>query len=246
MSAGAARRWQRLAPTSDRAPALWRIDLRLPLPEAALADLSSDELARARRLRGGALARRYLGAHWALRCLIAEPAGRAPSALAFETGRHGKPRLRGGEGPGFSLSRRGDVAVLAIGEARAEIGVDVELDLLDGDPLALAEDVFTSSERRVLAGLASVDRPAAFLRGWTRKEACLKALGCGLTLDPRQVEVGLGGPGSDSLRLRLPVGADGADVELASLDLGAGDEGSTTIVISWARWERPDLRSSRA
>ncbi|MFX8762603.1 4'-phosphopantetheinyl transferase superfamily protein, partial [Acinetobacter baumannii] len=33
-----------------------------------------------------------------------------------------------------------------------------------------------------------------FYTGWTRKEACLKALGTGLSLDPREVHVGLRHP----------------------------------------------------
>jgi phosphopantetheinyl transferase len=59
----------------------------------------------------------------------------------------------------------------------------------------LAERVFTDCERAELAAAqlaaADADPPdEVFLRGWTRKEAVLKAAGSGFTWNAREVQVG--------------------------------------------------------
>jgi 4'-phosphopantetheinyl transferase len=52
--------------------------------------------------------------------------------------------------------------------------------------------VFSAAERVALLAMHERDRSRAFMTGWTRKEAYLKARGSGLSADPRLVEVGLG------------------------------------------------------
>ncbi|MFE9482387.1 4'-phosphopantetheinyl transferase family protein [Streptomyces spororaveus] len=61
----------------------------------------------------------------------------------------------------------------------AVVGVDVER--VPARPLTGA---LHPEEEDELALLNPADRPAAFARAWTRKEAVLKALGAGLQTDP--------------------------------------------------------------
>jgi 4'-phosphopantetheinyl transferase len=56
---------------------------------------------------------------------------------------------------------------------------------------AIAGRYFALGEVLQLNSLASADRPAAFLRCWTRKEAILKARGDGLMLPLDSYEVSL-------------------------------------------------------
>jgi 4'-phosphopantetheinyl transferase len=228
---------ERIALPEDASLQLWRIDLRRDLPAEALQALSGAEHARASRLRGEELARRYRHAHAALRLLLAERLAVAPRDLAFAVGSHGKPWLPAYPRVSFSLSRRGDVAVVAIGRGPA-VGVDVELPDARLDALALAQGVCSPSERAALAALPPAERATVFLRAWTRKEACLKAIGCGLTLPPETVEVGL----ERTLRtLLVRTDAGRFELRVQTLDAGAGD----ATVISWAESRAQDLRSSR-
>ena len=168
---------------------LWLVDLDGAAAQAADAWLSPSERQRAARFVFPRDAQRYRAAHVALRQLLWQHAGLAPGA-EFELGAHGKPRLGGPAASGFSLSHSGEQALIAI--ARDDcIGVDIEVLRPVGDALALAEQNFSGAELEALRRVPGGDRLRAFLTGWTRKEACLKAVGWGLSIAPASVDVGL-------------------------------------------------------
>jgi 4'-phosphopantetheinyl transferase len=85
------------------------------------------------------------------------------------------------------LSHCEHLGLVGIADA-GDIGVDIELARPIADIDALAHEHFTTAELAALEATPSGQREIAFLRGWTRKEACLKAVGSGLTAS---VEVGL-------------------------------------------------------
>jgi 4'-phosphopantetheinyl transferase len=179
--------------TSAEPCRLWRIDLDQPVDAAARAALSPEEVARAGRFVFARDRDRYVAAHAALRHLLAASADEAPR-LRFAAGPFGKPRLAGRGGAHFNLSHSQGVALVAI-SAQAEVGVDVEVLRPMPDAQALAGVYFTQAEQQALAachargGDAARDR--AFLVCWSRKEACLKALGTGLELATCGFEVGV-------------------------------------------------------
>ena len=86
----------------------------------------------------------------------------------------------------FSVSRTAGLAVVAV--ARDPIGVDVERIAPLPELAALVEACLDAREAAWFAHLPESERTAFFYRCWTRKEACLKALGVGLTRDPRSVD----------------------------------------------------------
>lgn len=198
---------------------LWRIDLDAGSALEARA-FSTGERARASRFAFERDRVRYLRARHALRALLAAYEDRAPEALDLREGAHGKPFLANGR-HAFNASHAGDVALVAVAHDRA-VGVDVETRLHRGDLLALAGQVFDERECADLASRPADARLDAFLTGWTRKEAVLKALGLGLTVDPRRLHAGL-----DRARLRAQAGAFvagspdfGVDVETVDCDGG--------------------------
>jgi phosphopantetheinyl transferase len=56
---------------------------------------------------------------------------------------------------------------------------------------AMMGQYMSEDECMALLALPASERDMAALRCWTRKEAVLKALGCGLACDPRHITVGL-------------------------------------------------------
>jgi 4'-phosphopantetheinyl transferase len=208
---------------------------------AARALLDAEEVGRADRFRRPADRDRFVGAHAALRAVLAPHAGRPPAELSF--GReacplcgepHGRPRLVGDGadagadvGVHFSLSHTDGVAAIAV--ARRPVGVDVESTARQAD-LDDLDGALHPSERRAVSALPAADRRLAVLRCWVRKEAYLKAIGTGLGLDPATVDVGLAGHDAPQ--------ADAGPDRWVLTDLPAGD-GHVAAVAGMAATDTP-------
>ena len=85
------------------------------------------------------------------------------------------------------------------------------------DAAQLAEAHFTEDECEALALLHGPERERAFLHCWTRKEACLKAVGLGLGLDTRCFHVGIE---ADARSVWLPATVGSQRIALSSFALG--------------------------
>jgi len=168
---------------------LWLIglDARCDVDASLLGPL---ERARADRFAFERDRHRYLVAHVALRRLLCER-GALEAGRDFEYDAYGKPRLPSPRRCVFSLSHSGGWALVGLAPD-GEIGVDLELARDIGEIDALLDEHFSDAERAEYAaagtGAASL---RAFLRGWSRKEACLKALGCGFDEPASAIETGL-------------------------------------------------------
>lgn len=176
-------------------PVVWAVADADPLP--AWADptaLTTTELervartthprARAQFVRGRIVLRAALG------LLLGLPPPRVPLVLTAD----GKPVLDPAAGCDlhFNVSHTDGVAVFAVGPV--PVGVDVETHRDGRDLFGLVDRFFTPDERAQFRALPAELRAAAFLRGWTGKEAILKGVGCGVRelancavdLDPRR------------------------------------------------------------
>ncbi|WP_198087103.1 4'-phosphopantetheinyl transferase superfamily protein [Variovorax sp. E3] len=163
--------------------------------------LSDEERARAGKFRFATDRQRFVAAHIALRQALAAHTGLRADTLSFATGSFGKPSLPGRPRTQFSLSHSQGLALIAIG-GRGPLGADIEQLRPMPDAPALAARHFTPRENEALARLPARERDHAFLTCWTRKEACLKAIGVGLLVPPRSFEVGLE---PDCRSVELPV-----------------------------------------
>uniref|UniRef100_A0AAU2W2A1 4'-phosphopantetheinyl transferase superfamily protein n=1 Tax=Streptomyces sp. NBC_00008 TaxID=2903610 RepID=A0AAU2W2A1_9ACTN len=178
----------RRAPTPARrpgVPALWIVDAQREgerARELAPGILDAHELARAGSLVVEADRLCFVASHVALRMLLGARLGIAPDAVRLTRepcpscgGPHGRPATGGGVH--FSLSHTRGVALLAL--ADEPVGVDVER-APENRVVSEIGDQFHPAEREELAALPAEERPAAFVRAWTRKEAYLKGTGIGL------------------------------------------------------------------
>lgn len=211
---------------------IWSVNLSEPPADRTLAWLSDAELARAARFAFEPDRTAYLAAHVALRRLLADATGMAPGSQRFGIGALGKPYLETVEGLDFSMSYAGRTGLVGI--ARGDIiGVDAEALRVMEDREALAEGLFTAAER---AEPVSGCPDTHFLRGWTAKEACMKAIGTGLSTPPITFETGFL-PG----RRNTTIAAPDADftLEVETFIFGATIIDATiteeTIVSAWAR-----------
>lgn len=175
--------WQTL--TAD-----WFLDrsavhiFRCPVPACLdesrlLIDLPEYERERAGRLKFAAPRHQFLVARHILRQLLGGWCGADPWTLKFAIGPHGKPRLDRPAAPEFNLSHSGRWVAIALA-AGQPVGIDVETIDLQVSRDRLAERYFSVEEQSELAALPEPLRWAAFYRGWTCKEAWIKATGRGM------------------------------------------------------------------
>jgi 4'-phosphopantetheinyl transferase len=174
-----------------RTIALWQMDLMAEPSASESSCLSEVEWQRAHRFVFERDRRRFIAAHTALRQILGEHLSLAPAEIAFEEGPHGKPSLisQGRKTCHFNLSHSADVAWLGISHD-LELGVDVEVPRPVSDAIALAERHYTMAEQAVVKAAPETQRLSSFFVCWTRKEACLKAIGSGLSVAPESFECG--------------------------------------------------------
>lgn len=161
---------------------------------AATALLDPAERARAARYVVERPRRQFTLTRAALRLLLAERLGTAPDRIDFALGPHGKPRavVAGRPAPiSFNVSHSGPHGLIAIappGRADVDLGIDIEVREADRAFHGIARKVFGARERATLAALSEADVQTLFYRLWTIKEALIKAVGAGFSLDPSTFE----------------------------------------------------------
>jgi 4'-phosphopantetheinyl transferase len=147
--------------------------------------LSPEEQARALRFVRPRDSRRFVLCRGALRLVLAQLLQISPRAVVFRFGAGGKPELdpralpQPTRCPRFNVTHSEELALFALSLDR-ELGIDIERTRPISQADRIVESYFTPAEQAQFAGLAEPIRADAFTRGWTRKEAILKAKGVGL------------------------------------------------------------------
>jgi len=162
---------------------VWRAALDRPerVREALTRRLSDDERDRAQRILPARARARWAATRALLRVVLGRYLGVPPEEVALSDG-PGGPLLRVESGvtpPSFNLSHSGDVALFALTRV-GRVGVDVERITDDRDTERIAGRLFSGAEQSELEAFPDGERRRGFFSGWTRKEACAKAVGTGL------------------------------------------------------------------
>ena len=120
--------------------------------------------------------------HALLRKILAWHLDAKAEEVTYELGRNGKPFLspRFGERLHFNLSHSKNCFAVAVSQ-KCEVGVDIEVirDVPEAD--AIAQALFSPSERADIHHSDPAHRESTFLFHWTRKEAASKATGEGIS-----------------------------------------------------------------
>ncbi len=153
--------------------------------------LSGEEKQRAANYAFAWLSAHYRASRGALRHALGEFIGMPPAQLMFQRGQFGKPSLENVR-CAFNFSDSGNYWAACMHRSTGvEAGIDIEATARFNNAGAGLVDAMLSSEERA----AWHQRPpkfaaAALVTVWTRKEAVLKALGTGLSIPMRGINVG--------------------------------------------------------
>ena len=159
--------------------------------ERAFLMLDDEERARSGRFLSSSARRQFVLCRAALRVTLSERLGCANRQLAFGYLEHGKPfALVNGQRAaiGFNVSHSGTHGLMAFA-TNAWLGVDVEERISARDLEGIGSLVFGPAERRALAIAAGHDKVDLFYRLWSMKEALIKAVGAGFSLNPSRFEI---------------------------------------------------------
>jgi len=210
---------------------LWTLARETEVPGLARGEppeglLSDRELERLAALSFDRRRRKWLLGRLAGKRVLAELLARAgepvppPDAITIDNDPAGAPFATFADGRRvpycLSLSHREGIALAVVAsEPGVTLGADLET-VAPRDP-ALVRQFFTDPEQALVAAAARGDRDRLVARLWSAKESVTKALGVGLRVDTRTIEVmGEGGPawpaappGFRALDVRLLVAGPG-------------------------------------
>ncbi len=157
----------------------------------AVSLLDDSEKARGLRFRSVCARREFVLCRAALRVSLAERLGCSGERLSFGFLEHGKPYARLADRSvdiAFNVSHSGGHGLIAITD-KASVGVDVEERAPQRDLDGIGSLVYGPRERRFLGNASDREKVQIFYRLWSMKEALIKALGTGFSLNPSGFEV---------------------------------------------------------
>jgi 4'-phosphopantetheinyl transferase len=174
---------------------VWRTSLDRPDQQMQYLEslLSPDERTRAERFRFQRDRKRFCVARGVLRVILGRYLRITPGHVQFRYEPSGKPCLaesQSSEGIHFSLAHSGGWTLYAFVLGR-RVGIDLEYVRPLPDIELIATSFFSALEQDTLRRLPIDQQCEAFYNAWTRKEAYLKALGCGLSYPLDQFDVSL-------------------------------------------------------
>lgn len=223
---------------------VWRAWLDLPAPriQRLQQTLAVEEQARTSQFRFATDRSRFIAARGILRAILGRYLHRHPHTLRFAYNEYGKPVLLEEAGENsitFNVTHAQHLALYAF-TLQHEIGIDVEqITTQTRDYEGMARRFFSAAEVQELCAVPAELRQEAFLNGWTRKEAYIKARSLGLSLDLRLFDVALTPGKPAALLATREEGQEALCWSLYDLDPGPGYiaalavEGHPTAIACW-------------
>ena len=157
----------------------------------AISWLDEKEEDRRRRYRYDRPRREFALCRAALRSILCSRLGCGNERLAFGASEHGKPfaLVDGMPAPvSFNVSHSGKHGLIALAP-QGRLGVDVEERITRIDLDGMSEIVFGPDEQAEFASAHGREKFYLFFTLWTLKEALIKALGAGFSMDPSRFEI---------------------------------------------------------
>ena len=172
---------------------VFHVDLKAnpSVEESSLRWLNTEEIERYRQYLHSGAQRRFALCRSALRVILCGHLGCNNVHLRFREAEYGKPFALVNETRvpvSFNLSHSSQDGLIALAPY-GRLGVDVEEYVPRKDLQDLSEAICGPHEKLALAAAGGLDRIHLFYRIWTIKEALIKALGRGFSLDVSQFEV---------------------------------------------------------
>jgi 4'-phosphopantetheinyl transferase len=163
---------------------VFSLDRRIADPERFRSLLNQQENLRLQQFRFETDRARYAVCRGLLRSLLGRYLGYPPEAVPFTYGKHNKPELEASR-VRFNLAHTMDAVAMAFAQD-SEVGIDIER--LRTDNATDMLHILSPTENLLYQALPESYRSRYLLQLWVRKEAALKADGCGLLPSPNTMD----------------------------------------------------------
>ena len=178
--------------SDNRSVSVWFTDLDQQQTDMAqLSWLSTDEHAKAARLKNPLERQRYLAGRVFTRLILSEVTGIAPEKLEIIRNQCGKPclslptvggRLRSKRLLRFNVSHSENFLCIATALG-CDVGIDIEVENPGLDILAISQTCLDQEDNERVQCSSLNERSLLFYQLWTRREAFAKMLGHGVDSD---------------------------------------------------------------
>jgi 4'-phosphopantetheinyl transferase len=168
---------------ADNTIHVWQIELDKLLSFGVNLDrfLSIEEHNRAQRFVFAKDALHFRLCRGMLRLGLAWYLGTSPREITLRLRWRDKPCLAEDSPVYFNVTHTRSLALIAFTTV-GEVGIDVEEQKREVEALEIASSHFTAKETAIIAAATTPEeQTSSFFRIWTRKEAVLKAAGCGIS-----------------------------------------------------------------
>ena len=211
--------------------------------------LSKEEMERANRFLFQKDHDLFIVSHGILRAILGRYLKTSPQRIVFAFNRYGKPFLAAPEGVPlhFNLSHSHQQGLYAFSR-NLEVGIDLEFIKPKPHAAQIIARFFSETEKREFQNLPSRLKTNAFFKGWTEKEAYLKAHGSGLSIPLHKFSVTLN-PHKPAMLLQIdPDIIDGKPWLLKEIPLGENYAAAVAVAggkvdFSYWTWTAPKLES---
>ena len=146
---------------------------------SSLSYLSENELKRFSQFKNENAKFTFLTSRYFLRKILSQKLSLSPESIIIDIASSGKPYLKDYPSFFFNISHTKDLILL--GFADSPIGVDVEHINRIVEKDSIIKHFFSEKEQQTFFSQPENQRQLAFIKGWTRKEAILKATGEGIS-----------------------------------------------------------------
>lgn len=161
---------------------IYQVDLRQISFRNAISKLSQRDLSHAANIMDHETQQCFIKSRAVLLAILSRRLGADSRSIDFSYMPQGKPFLEGQNDLHFNLSHSGHYMMLAI--ACFPVGIDIEKISTTFSYQDVAKQVFSDEENELLSNAPLKSQNRKFYSLWTRKEAYLKAIGCGFSEDP--------------------------------------------------------------
>ena len=185
--------------------------------------LSADEKEKADRFKFPELKKQYTVFHAVLRKLLSHYLGSSEKEITYTHGAYGKPEVTENinlQNIRFNMSKSSEAGIYAF-TLQNEVGVDIEKIKSMPDMNSIVKRHFSKEETELYEGLQDSEKEEWFYTIWARKEALLKAIGCGLYMPLEQIDVSR----IDKIRIDTDLkdmGISASNIIMDDLELAAG------------------------